>query len=281
MKFNEEQTKVVYEFVMNYTANDEFKRNVEEKYNNEVEKLSILEIYALEEVLRCGTRNLFNQLIKTKGSYSEEETLDLYDSLMILLKEDESFRNYKLMQFKEAKETLSAMEIIAINLIYKEAKQDESMEKESTIELEYDNLNPIRFGTDRQIRETIENLLFGQFILKSLELPAMSEIKGRQKEKGLIANSDKPIIIEEIRKLLAADPKLYENAVNNHFVKIKFQVLLGNKEAAFGELLDYNTNISADEIFGREKDTTEEDILKFFQDMVNKIKNEKSNGPRK
>lgn len=281
MKFNEEQTKIIYEFVMNYTGNEEFKNNVEGKYNDEVGKLSILEIYALEEVLRYGTRNLFNQFIETKENLSEEEALILFDNLLTLLIEDESFRDYKLMQFREAKETLSTMEIFAINLIHKEEKQDESVEKESTVELEYDNLNPIRFGTDRQIRETIENLLFGQFILKSLELPAMFEIKSRQKEKGLIANSDKPIIIEEIRKLLAADPKLYENAVNNYFVKIKFQVLLGKEEASFGELLDYNTNISADEIFGREKDTTEEDALKFFQDMVNKIKNEKNNGPRK
>lgn len=281
MKFNEEQTKLIYEFVMNYTGNEEFKNNVEKIYNDEVGKLSILEIYALEEILRYGTRNLFSQFLETKEKLSEEEAMTLFDSLLTLLKEDESFRNYKLMQFREAKETLSAMEIFAINLIHKEEKQDESVEKESTVELEYDNLNPIRFGTDRQIRETIENLLFGQFILKSLELPAMSEIKSRQKEKGLIANSDKPIIIEEIRKLLAADPKLYENAVNNYFVKIKFQVLLGKEETSFGELLDYNTNISAEEIFGREKDTIEEDALKFFQDMVNKIKNEKNNGPRK
>lgn len=281
MKFNEEQTKIIYEFVMNYTGNEEFKSNIEENYNNEVERLSILEIYALEEILRFGTRNLFNQFLETKENLSEEEAIVLFDNLFTLLREDESFRDYKLMQFREAKETLSAMEIFAINLIHKEEKQEKTAEKESTIELEYDELNPIRFGTDRQIRATIENLLFGQFILNALELPTMSEIKSRQKESGLIANSDKPIIIEEIRKLLAADPKLYENAANNHFVKIKFQVLLGNKEASFGELLDYNTNISADEIFGREKDTTEEDTLKFFQDMVNKIKNEKNNGPRK
>ena len=281
MKFNEEQTKIIYEFVMNYTVNEEFKNDIEEKYNNEVERLSILEIYALEEVLRFGTRNLFNQFLETKENLSEEEAIVLFDNFFTLLREDESFRDYKLMQFREAKETLSAMEIFAINLIYKEEKQENESVEESTIELEYAELNPIRFGTDRQIRATIENLLFGQFILNALELPTMSEIKSRQKERGVIANSDKPIIIEEIRKLLAADPKLYENAVNNHFVKIKFQVLLGNKEASFGELLDYNTNISADEIFGREKDTTEEDTLKFFQDMVNKIKNEKNNGPRK
>lgn len=281
MKFNEKQTKIIYDFVMNYSANEEFKRNVEEKYNNEVESLSILEIYALEEVLRFGTKNLFHQFIATKENLSVEKALSLFDSFLTLLREDKSFKDYKINQLKEAKDTLSAMEIFALKLILKNEKQDESVDKKSNIELEYDNLNPIKFETDSQIRTTIENLLIGKFILNVLELPIMREVKGRQKGRGIVANSDKQTIIEEIRNLYATDPSLFKNAVDTNFVKIKYQILLGKKEQAFGELLTYNTNISIDEVLGNEKSTFEEDIKKYFQDIINKRKAEENIGPKK
>lgn len=56
-------------------------------------------------------------------------------------------------------------------------------------------------------------------------------------------------------------------------------LLLGkSEEEAFSDYLMYNTNISAYEILGIEKDNTEEEMLKFFRDLVNKRKN---NNPQK
>lgn len=78
-----------------------------------------------------------------------------------------NFKQYKMQQLKESPETLSAMEIFAFALISSSDNQKEKM----TDELEYDQNNPILYSTDNQIRETLTNLFFGEFIHQILELP--------------------------------------------------------------------------------------------------------------
>lgn len=50
MNFNEKQTKEIYEFIKRYNADEEFKNSVQKLYDNNTYKLSITNIYALEEV---------------------------------------------------------------------------------------------------------------------------------------------------------------------------------------------------------------------------------------
>lgn len=274
MNFNEKQTKEIYEFIKRYNADEGFKNSVQKLYDNNTYKLSITNIYALEEVLRYGTKKIFNKFLETKGTYSEEKAIDLYDGFIELLSKDMNFKQYKMQQLKETPETLSAMEIFAFALISSSDNQKEKM----TDELEYDQYNPILYSTDNQIRETLTNLFFGEFIYQILELPSMKPIKVRQKENGRIANIDKPFIIKKIQNAISNQSSIFQlqKAIDVRFVEVKMNLLLGKEEKAFEKYLKFNTNISSNEIFGIEKDNSATDMYNFLMNIIN-MKKEKDN----
>lgn len=282
MNFNEKQSKEIYEFIMRYNSEEEFKNNIQNLYDNEISKLSILHIYALEEILRYGTKGVFNKFIESKGAHTEDQAVDLFDGFIKLLNDDPNFKQYKMEQLKNSPETLSAIEMLAFQLISTTKSQKKQMHEEMTDELEYDPLNPILYSTDKQIRETLENLFFGEFIHQMLELPAMKPIKVRQKENGRIANIDKPLIIEKIKKVVLTEGSLsqFKQAIDNRYVKVKMAILMGKGEEAFEQYLKYNTNISSYEILGIKKDNTAEDMYNYFMDMINKQK-EQGKKPKK
>lgn len=275
MNFSEKQSKEIYEFIMKYNADEEFKNKIQDIYDNNAYMLSILEIYALEEVLRYGSKELFNRFLATKGTYADDQAVDLFDGFIKLLAEDLNFRQYKTQQFIESPETLSELEMFAFTLISSSDTFKEQMQDDTTEELEYDPYNPIGYSTDNQIRETLENLFFGEFIHQMLELPAMQSIKARQKEDGRIANIDKPFIIEKIQDTISEQNSMsqFKQIIDSRFVKVKMELLLGKGEFAFEEYLKFNTNISVDEILGNYQDNTEEDIYDFFMNIINEKKN--------
>lgn len=274
MNFNAKQSKEIYEFIMRYNTDEEFKNNIQQLYDNNTYKLSILQIYALEEVLRHGSKGIFNRFLATKGTYTEDQAVDLYDGFIKLLSEDINFKQYKMQQLKESPETLSEMEMFAFTLISSSDDQKEQMHEEMTNELDYDPYNPILYSTDSQIRETLENLFFGEFIHQMLELPTMKPIKVRQKENGRIANIDKPFIIEKIQGVISEQNSMsqFKQMIDSRFVKVKMDLLLGKGELAFEQYLKFNTNISSNEILGIEKDNTATDMYNFFMDIINKRK---------
>ena len=282
MNFNEKQSNEIYEFIMRYNSEEEFKNNIQNLYDNEISKLSILYIYALEEILRYGTKGVFNKFIESKGAYTEDQAVDLFDGFIKLLNNDLNFKQYKMEQLKNSPETLSAIEMLTFQLISSTQSQKEQMHEEMTDELEYDPLNPILYSTDKQIRETLENLFFGEFIHQMLELPAMKPIKVRQKELGMIANVDKPFIIEKIREVVFTQGSMsqFKQAIDNRYVKGKMDLLMGKGEDVFEQYLKYNTNISSYEILGIKKDNTAEDMYNYFMDMINKQK-EQGKKPKK
>jgi len=282
MNFNEKQSKEIYEFIMKYNSEEEFKNSVQNLYDKEISKLSILYIYALEEILRYGTKGIFNKFIESKGAHNEEQAVDLFDGFIKLLNDDSNFKQYKMEQLKNSPETLSAIEMLAFQLISTTETQKEQMHEEMTDELEYDPFNPILYSTDKQIRETLENLFFGEFIHQMLELPAMKPIKVRQKENGRIANIDKPLIIEKIKGVVLTQGSMsqFKQAIDNRYVKVKMDLLMGKGEEAFEQYLKYNTNISSYEILGIKKDNTAEDMYNYLKDMINKQK-EQGKGPKK
>ena len=282
MNFNEKQSKEIYEFIMRYNSEEEFKNNIQNLYDNQISKLSILHIYALEEILRYGTKGVFNKFIESKGAHTEDQAVDLFDGFIKLLNDDPNFKQYKMEQLKNSPETLSAIEMLAFQLISSTQSQKEQMHEEMTDELEYDTLNPILYSTDKQIRETLENLFFGEFIHQMLELPTMKPIKVRQKENGRIANIDKPLIIEKIKGVVLTEGSLsqFKQAIDNRYVKVKMAILMGKGEEAFEQYLKYNTNISSYEILGIKKDNTAEDMYNYFMDMINKQK-EQGKKPKK
>ncbi len=282
MILNEKQSKEIYEFIMKYNVDEKFKNSVQQLYDSNTYKLSILQIYALEEILRYGTKEIFNRFLETKGTYSEEQAIDLYDSFIKLLSEDINFKQYKMQQLKESPETLSAMEMFAFTLISSSDNQKEQMHEEMTDELDYDPYNPILYSTDSQIRETLENLFFGEFIYQMLELPAMKPVKVRQKENGRIENIDKPLIIEKIQSVIAEQNSMFQfkQMIDSRYTKVKMDLLLGKGERAFEPYLKFNTNISSNEILGIEKDNSATDMYNFFMDIINKRK-EQDNEKRK
>lgn len=185
-----------------------------------------------------------------------------------------NFKQYKMQQLKETPETLSAMEIFAFALISSSDNQKEKM----TDKLEYDQYNPILYSTDNQIRETLTNLFFGEFIYQILELPSMKPIKVRQKENGRIANIDKPFIIKKIQNAISNQSSIFQlqKAIDVRFVEVKMNLLLGKEEKAFEKYLKFNTNISSNEIFGIEKDNSATDMYNFLMNIIN-MKKEKDN----
>lgn len=282
MNFNEKQSNEIYEFIMRYNEDEEFKNSVQQSYDSNIYKLSILQIYALEEVLRYGGKEIFNKFLETKGTYSEEKAVDLYDGFIKLLGQDKKFKQYKMRQLIEAPETLSTMEMFAFTLISSSHNQKEQMHEEMTDELDYDPYNLILYTTDNQIRETLENLFLGELIHQMLELPDMKPVKVRQKENGRIANIDKPFIIEKIQSVISKPTAIsqFKQIIDDRFVKVKMDLLLGKGEQAFGRYLKFNTNIRSNEILGIEKDNSETDMYNFFMDIINQRK-EQDGGKRK
>lgn len=282
MNFNEKQSKEIYEFIMKYNSDEGFKSNIQNLYNKEISKLSILHIYALEEILRYGNKGIFNKFVDVKGTYTEDQAVDLFDGFIKLLNNDQNFKQYKMEQLKKSPETLSAIEMFAFQLISSTKSQKEQIHEEVTDELEYDPLTPILYSNDKQIRETLENLLFGEFVHHMLELPAMKPVKARQKEFGMIANIDKPLIIEKIREVFLSQDSMsqFKQTIDNRYVKVKMALLLGKGEEAFEQYLKYNTNISSYEILGIKKNNITEDMYNYFTDMFNRW-DERDNSPKK
>lgn len=276
MNFSKKQSDEIYEFIMKYNTDEDFRTSRQNLYDNEISELSILHIYVLEEIFRYGTKEVFNKFIESKGTKTESQAVDLFDGFIKLLNDDEAFKRYKMEQLKKNPETLSALEMLAFQLISTTESQRNKMHDEMTEELEYDSLNPILYSTDNQIKTTLENLLIGEFIHKMLELPSMKPIKVRQKESGMIANKDKQFIISKIRENISGQEHMLQmqQVINKRFVKVKFDVLLGKGEEAFAQYLKYNTNISFSEILGVKRDTTE-DMYSYFVDMLKKQKGPK------
>lgn len=282
MNFNDYQSKIIYDFIIKYNSDEEFKTNVQNLYDNEISKLSILNIYTLEEILRYGNKGIFNKFLETKGEYTEELAIEMFDGFINLLNEDSNFKQYKMDQLKNFPDTLSAMEMFAFGLMnnFEEKKEEipeeepEQIREDEPKELEYDSFNSILYATDDQIRETLENLFFGEFIHQMLEVPGMEPIKARQKQPGMIANIDKPFIIKKIRDVAFTRDSLsqFKQIIDNRYVRVKMDILFGKGEQAFEEYLKYNTNINSNEIFGLKKDNSVEDIYDYFVDMINKRK---------
>lgn len=274
MKFNEAQSKSIYDFVMKYNSDEEFRNNVQKSYDVEISQLPILHIYVLEEILRYGTKQIFSKFLETKGANTEEQAVDLFDGFTQLLKADVNFKQYKMEQLKNLPETLSDMEMFAFRLISESESKKEQLHEETIDELECDPLNPILFSYDKQTRETLENLFFGEFIHQMLELPTMKSVKERQKENGRIASMDKPLIIEKIQDAISSQGSMsqFKQIIDQRYIKVKMELLMGKGKTAFDQYLKFNTNISANEILGIEKDTTVDDMYADLKDTVNKKK---------
>lgn len=273
MIFNEKQLNKIEEFLKRYKS-EEFKNNIQKLYDNEISKLSILHIYALEEILGYGTKGVFNKFNESKGAPTVDQAVDLFDQFIEHFNGNPYFKQVKMEQFENSPEALSEIEMFAIQLISTTKSQKNQMHNEMTDELKYDPLNQILYSTEEEIRQTLENLIFGELIHQMLEWPTMKSIKVRQKEPGRIANIDKPRIIEKIREVFLTEASLsnFKQAIDNRYLKVQMAILMGKGKEAFEPYLKYITNISSYEILGTKKDDTAEKMYEWLMDMFRKSK---------
>lgn len=278
MKLNQEQSNYITEFIVKYNSDLEFQERMQELYDNDISKLSILDIYALEEILRYGVKGIFDKFIQAKGKDTDEQAVKLFDSLIKLLLDNDQFREYKLEQLELNPEMISEMEVLAFNLIKYKFVKEEAEEVEVEEELEYDDYIGILYSTDKQIRATLGNLFFGQFILEMLEMPSMKEIKERQKEKGLIANVDKGFILSKIEEMLNNEQALiqYKKVIDARYTKVKMNILLGQADTAFNEFIQYRTNIDVVGTFDLEQTKEFDEFMDYVKELLKKKRDENS-----
>lgn len=278
MKLNDKQSNMINDFMIRYNSNMEYKEQIQEAYDNDIHTLSMLEVYALEEVLLYGTKGLFKKFLASKENLTEEQAINTYDMFMNCFNTDATFASVKTQQLETAPETLSKIELFAFELIRSSMKKVEEVEEDvesiPDVEIyeECDPLNPILFDTDRHIKDTIENLLIGQFINTAILRPEYQEIGKRQQDPGVFLKDDKQKLIELVRDSLKKgnNGQMFKNTVDNKYAKIKMAILLGKGEDAFGEDVRFNTNISSSEVFGKEK---EFDAYEFFREEINRRRN--------
>lgn len=127
--FNEEQLNEICQFIMKYNSDEEFKNNIQKLYDKEISKLSILHIFALEEILRYGTKEVFDRFIAASESYTIDKASYFFDGYTKLLNDDPYFKEYKMEDMKNSPETLSAIERLAFQLISSTESQKEQVKK--------------------------------------------------------------------------------------------------------------------------------------------------------
>ena len=64
----------------------------------------------------------------------------------------------------------------------------------------------------------------------------------------------------------------FKKAIDSRYVKVKMDLLLGKEAKAFEKYLQYNTNISSNEIFGIQKVNTSKEIYDFFMKIRRKYR---------
>lgn len=248
MKLTKKQEQELEKFIKNYTNNPQFKKQVQELYQTSPEKLSFLEIYAIEDILRFGTHSIYQNFMKTIGENADSKDINELNYFLKIFQENKEFQKYKLQQFQENKDSLSKIELYALTIILKAKKDSKQTHQDFTNQMDYDPLFPIRYQTDDEIKITLTDLLIGELIHELLELPEMNPIKVRQREPGMIASIDKPTIMEHVLVAIEDTSAQTESVIMNRFIKAKLNVLLGKREQAFEPYLKYRTNISSKEL---------------------------------
>jgi len=256
---NEQQKQEITEFIAQYKQNKQYQQEIKKQYETKPLTLSILQIYALEEILKEGNKAIYQSFLQVKGNHEEAKAITDFQLFIKIYREDPYFKNQKLEQFLYTPESLSKMEIRIIEQLLEE----KDIPKPEEEVLEYDDLNPICCESETEIRETLLNLLFGQAIAKLFELPELKEIKDRQKEDGRIANQDKPKVIQMLQQEVLMSPNRYnyimesaERIIEKYKKDLDKLSSSFEKEGALESLQKYNTNLSIQEILGLPRPTT-------------------------
>ncbi|MBP3765851.1 MAG: hypothetical protein J6G98_01545 [Bacilli bacterium] len=246
--FNSMQQQKIYEILQKYNNDDEYRQEIESNYYNDIISLSIYEIYVLEELVRYGSKNYYNALLNAKQS-DKQNIFDEYDILLKLYKNNEQFFDNDYQKYTQNDEQLSEIQKFVITLM-KNTKKEKNREN-----YEYDEFVPMKYNSDREIKDTLLNILLGNFIGdlfnndEILKLyPNLIDIKSHQKQPGMIATCDKDVLITLIQNNIP-DVTLLETKVDEMYAKVKIDLLFKNSgEKSFEQFIVQRTNISNDEV---------------------------------
>lgn len=245
---DEEQLKI-FEVWQKYKNDEEYRKQKEDNYINNPTSLNLYEIYVLEELVRFGNKNYYNDIIKTKQNDNQNIYLE-YEMLIKMCNNNQQFLDDEIKKLESKSLFLSSMEIYVLKNFYKD-----EIEKSKKSNYKYDAFVELKYGIDKEIKNTVYNILVGNIVYeyfndntKMKTDKKLSEIKLRQKEPGMIASEDKPYIIEKIKSSIFDDYDKFEEKANSMFTLVKYSLYTGKKEAAFKPFIKQRTNIKNTEV---------------------------------
>ncbi len=248
MKFDEMQEKEIYEFLLKYNQDEEFRNDVERKYNEEIHELSILYIYALEEIIRFGKKNIFNNYIKINDS---ESNLEFYDMFMNRLTHDVEFSKSKIFDMKN----VTNIEAFIIQTFLKcvADKNNFEIKVKTSEELNYDPLNKLAYSNDEELKETIKNSILGANI-HSIVDKIFPFLKKKQYKSGQFSKESKAFLTDFLRAVIPDLKDDIEKKAAFLLDVVKANLALGGAKELLEIFNKYNTNISYEEVYGKNKD---------------------------
>lgn len=248
---NENDKKTLGEIIKLYNENTKFKEYICERYDTNPASLRVLELYVLEEIVRYGNKDYYNKIASLNPN--SEKALKDYSDFIDKCKNDKEFETLKMRIYKNNRENLNPVEVFAISMILK----DKDREKEyKYIDFDYDDYPDIKYGNDKEIRETVSNIYFAILIYRLLNeckdpiiLKELKPVIEHQKEPGLIASSDKPLLLNFLRECISDNYEIIGNHIDEMYNQVKSFLMFGFKENSFKLLSNRKSNVTAREIF--------------------------------
>ena len=242
--------------IMNIFKDEKFLEKRIQVYNTKPNMLNPLEIYIIEEIYRLGNNNYFNKLMKIKSKDIVEE----YNTFMEKCRKNFDYKLYKTKEFFKKNNDLTDLEKFCISLIWKNKEEKEELDKR--MKYQYDEVFELKYSTDEEIRETMENVAVSVGINAILRIDGTitKGIKERQLGKGVFADIDKKYLIDLIREN-PDNKRSIEELVNRSFPIAKTFINDSNGNEVLSNLYSINvedhiTNITAKEVFDLNKDKT-------------------------
>lgn len=249
--FSEMDKKIIGEIIKLYNENTKFKERLNNLYDNNPAKLKLLELYALEDIIRYGDKSYYNRLIKLGNN--QENIISEYNEFLDKCKNDNKYELSKMRDYKNNRKNLKPVEAFAINLLLKD---NEKKHDYKYIDYDYDDYVELKYSTDKEIRESISNVFFADIIgslsKKNVNPIIKNEIGSiieHQKKPGLIASVDKPKMLDFLRELISYDYKGVMEGIDLMSEQAKFYLACGFQEKTFDFFSKYRSNISAREVF--------------------------------
>lgn len=235
--FTLQQQNEINRILLEYKSNEESRKAIEDKYDTSTYELSIIQIYAIEEIIRYGTKGIYKSYIEINNSNNKIEE---YDDYMKKLTTDIEFSTSKLLHIKD----LTKVELFITSIMLN------SVVKKNNFEL-YDPIIEIRTSSEKESRETIKDLIIGVLAHIIVECSKTPE-KYKQRNKGQFSPESKKRIIDAMRKDLIAVKIMVE-----YISYLIFDIEPEENEGSMGFWIPisswykFATNISYDEVIGK------------------------------